>query len=234
MTEEERNETTEDTPDAPPEEAQPEAAEEAPAEPAAEAEEPAAEEAPAEEPGDEAEEPAAEEAGDDPSADPAPAAPAPPAAEEPSEVLSPKERRRQERSLHRGDAKPQRGPEERTAERAAERAAKAASRRRRRASERGKRGEPGQGTPPGERLEGTRRVQLGKVVSDKADKTITVQVDVVRRHRRYEKVVRHTATLHAHDERNEAGAGDVVRVVESRPLSRSKRWRLVEVVEKAR
>ncbi|MDQ3759778.1 MAG: 30S ribosomal protein S17 [Actinomycetota bacterium] len=79
-----------------------------------------------------------------------------------------------------------------------------------------------------------RKQQLGTVVSDKADKTITVRVDIVRRHRRYEKVVRQSATVHAHDERNEASAGDVVRVVESRPLSRTKRWRLVEVVEKAR
>ena len=79
-----------------------------------------------------------------------------------------------------------------------------------------------------------RKSQLGTVVSDKADKTITVRVDIVRRHRRYEKVVRQSATVHAHDERNEAGTGDVVRVVESRPLSRLKRWRLVEVVEKAR
>jgi small subunit ribosomal protein S17 len=81
---------------------------------------------------------------------------------------------------------------------------------------------------------GVRKSQLGTVVSDKADKTITVRVDIVRRHRRYEKVVRQSATVHAHDERNEASAGDVVRVVESRPLSRTKRWRLIEVVEKAR
>jgi small subunit ribosomal protein S17 len=80
---------------------------------------------------------------------------------------------------------------------------------------------------------GTKKVQFGTVVSDKADKTITVRVDIVRRHRRYEKVVRQSATVHAHDERNEAAEGDVVRVVESRPLSRTKRWRLVEVVERA-
>ena len=80
---------------------------------------------------------------------------------------------------------------------------------------------------------GTKKDQFGTVVSDKADKTITVRVDIVRRHRRYEKVVRQSATVHAHDERNEAAEGDVVRVVESRPLSRTKRWRLVEVVEKA-
>ena len=72
------------------------------------------------------------------------------------------------------------------------------------------------------------------VVSDRADKTITVRIDMIRRHRVYGKVVRESGTLHAHDETNQAGEGDVVRVVESRPLSRSKRWRLVEVLEKAR
>ncbi|HEX2160600.1 MAG TPA: 30S ribosomal protein S17 [Thermoleophilaceae bacterium] len=77
-------------------------------------------------------------------------------------------------------------------------------------------------------------MRQGVVVSDKADKTITVRIDVARPHRTYGKIVRSTSTLHAHDERNEAGAGDTVRVVESRPLSRTKRWRLVEVVERAR
>ena len=77
-------------------------------------------------------------------------------------------------------------------------------------------------------------MRQGLVVSDKADKTITVRVDTARRHRRYEKIVRRSTTLHAHDERNDASAGDTVRVVESRPLSRTKRWRLLEVVERAR
>ena len=72
------------------------------------------------------------------------------------------------------------------------------------------------------------------VVSDKADKTITVRVDMARPHRTYGKIVRTSSTLHAHDEGNEANAGDTVRVVESRPLSRTKRWRLVEILEKAR
>ncbi|MDP9276846.1 MAG: 30S ribosomal protein S17 [Actinomycetota bacterium] len=72
------------------------------------------------------------------------------------------------------------------------------------------------------------------VVSDRADKTITVRIDFARRHPAYEKIVRRSRTLHAHDETNEAGQGDVVRVVEARPISRSKRWRLLEVVEKAR
>jgi len=77
-------------------------------------------------------------------------------------------------------------------------------------------------------------VRQGVVVSDKADKTITVRVDIARRHRRYEKVVRTSTTLHAHDEANEAHEGDTVRVEESRPLSRTKRWKLVEVLERAK
>ena len=71
------------------------------------------------------------------------------------------------------------------------------------------------------------------VVSDKADKTITVRIDVTRRHRRYEKIVRISRTLHAHDETNDAHIGDTVIVRECRPMSRLKRWRLIEVVERA-
>jgi small subunit ribosomal protein S17 len=76
-------------------------------------------------------------------------------------------------------------------------------------------------------------LRQGVVVSDKAEKTITVRISSARRHRRYEKIVRSSRTLHAHDERNEAHEGDVVRLIESRPLSRTKRWRLVEVLERA-
>ena len=71
------------------------------------------------------------------------------------------------------------------------------------------------------------KVRQGIVVSDKADKTITVRIDTARQHRMYKKIVRTSATLHAHDENNDAHIGDTVRVVESRPLSRTKRWRLV-------
>jgi small subunit ribosomal protein S17 len=85
-----------------------------------------------------------------------------------------------------------------------------------------------------ERAAGRPKVRQGVVVSDKANKTITVRIDIARRHRRYQKVVHTTRTLHAHDERNEAHQGDTVRVVESRPMSRSKRWRLVDVLERAR
>ncbi|HMI71562.1 MAG TPA: 30S ribosomal protein S17 [Solirubrobacteraceae bacterium] len=77
-------------------------------------------------------------------------------------------------------------------------------------------------------------MRSGRVVSDKADKTITVRIDVARRHRRYQKIVRSSTTLHAHDEANDAHEGDLVRVVESRPMSRTKRWRLVEVLERAK
>ncbi|MDQ3630372.1 MAG: 30S ribosomal protein S17 [Actinomycetota bacterium] len=72
------------------------------------------------------------------------------------------------------------------------------------------------------------------MVSSKADKTITVRIDTARRHRKYEKIVRSSSTLHAHDEANDAHEGDLVKVIEARPLSRTKRWRLVEVMERAR
>ena len=81
---------------------------------------------------------------------------------------------------------------------------------------------------------GRPKTRQGVVVSAKPDKTITVRIDVTRRHREYKKIVRESTTLHAHDERNEAHEGDTVRVVESRPLSRTKRWRLTEVLERAR
>ncbi|HVP02332.1 MAG TPA: 30S ribosomal protein S17 [Solirubrobacteraceae bacterium] len=77
-------------------------------------------------------------------------------------------------------------------------------------------------------------MRQGVVVSDKADKTITVRIDIAKRHPRYQKIVRTTKSLHAHDERNDAHEGDTVRVVECRPMSRSKRWRLVEIVERAK
>ncbi len=120
-------------------------------------------------------------------------------------------------------------------DRAAARKRKAAERTRARAGTRRRRGsERGEGTPPAERVAGNRKVRQGTVVSAKPDKTITVRVEITHRHPTYEKVVRQSNTVHAHDERNEAGEGDVVRVIESRPLSRLKRWRLVEIVEKAR
>jgi len=78
------------------------------------------------------------------------------------------------------------------------------------------------------------KTRQGIVVSNKGEKSITVRIDIARRHPTYEKVVRRSRTLHAHDERNEAGEGDIVRVVETRPLSKTKRWRLVEILERAK
>ena len=84
-----------------------------------------------------------------------------------------------------------------------------------------------------ERVPG-RKERRGVVVSDAMDKTIVVRIDVVQKHERYGKVVRRSSKLHAHDEHNAAGIGDLVRVVESRPLSATKRWRLLEILEKAK
>jgi small subunit ribosomal protein S17 len=86
--------------------------------------------------------------------------------------------------------------------------------------------------PEGER--GQRQERRGVVVSDKGDKTIVVKVDVIKSHPRYKKVVRRSVKFHAHDEQNTAAVGDTVRIVETRPLSKSKHWRLAEVVDKAK
>ncbi len=79
-----------------------------------------------------------------------------------------------------------------------------------------------------------RKTRIGKVVSDKMDKTIVVAVQDNVKHPLYKKIVKRTYKLHAHDENNECGIGDTVKVMETRPLSKTKRWRLVEIVEKAR
>ena len=88
--------------------------------------------------------------------------------------------------------------------------------------------------PKPEHERGRRQERQGTVVSAAADKTIVVRVDVVKVHPRYKKVIKRSTRLHAHDEQNEAKLGDVVRVVETRPLSRMKRWRLQEIVEAAK
>jgi small subunit ribosomal protein S17 len=162
-------------------------------------------------------------------------APATPA--EPETPLTPKERRQRRRAAAVAKRGPRRAatPEERQAERARKAARRRAYRTRlkeRRAAAPAAEAQPESVSAP--EKTGHRKVRQGIVVSDKADKTITVRIDTVRRHRRYQKTIRTSSTLHAHDERNDAGVGDTVRVVESRPLSRSKRWRLVEVVERAR
>jgi len=176
----------------------------------------------------------ATEAGDPTSEGAAPAEAAPDAAPEPVTPLTPKERKvaaRARRGARRGAT-----PEER----AAARKAKAASRSRWRAKQREKRqadraeNGPRPTTPPAEHGEGRPKVRQGTVVSAAADKTITVRIDTARRHRRYEKIVRSSTTLHAHDETNDARQGDTVRVVECRPMSRLKRWKLDEVLERAK
>lgn len=80
----------------------------------------------------------------------------------------------------------------------------------------------------------SRKVRVGVVVSDSRDKTVTVEVQSSSRHPRYDKIVRTSAKFHAHDETNDAHVGDTVRIMETRPISKQKRWRVVEVVERAR
>jgi small subunit ribosomal protein S17 len=174
------------------------------------------------------EEPTAEE-----SADEAPAAEAP----------SRKERNAAARKAKAKTVDAPRTLEERLAERKAHRAANAASRTRYRAKLKAKRAEARASAGAGETASeqhapehgpGRPKVRQGVVVSDKGDKTIVVRIDMARRHRRYQKILRSSTTLHVHDERNDAHAGDTVRVMECRPMSKTKRWRLTEVLERAR
>jgi small subunit ribosomal protein S17 len=160
--------------------------------------------------------------------------PEPAAKAEPVVQLTPKERKaaaRARRGKRRGAT-----PEER----AEVRAKKAVARRRRREQERekakaGRAAEPvADVAPRKEHGPGRPKVRQGIVTSDKGDKTITVRIDDARRHRKYQKIVRSTQKLHAHDEANDAGTGDLVRVVECRPMSATKRWRLEEVLERAK
>jgi small subunit ribosomal protein S17 len=196
-----------------PEAAEPEAAEPEAAEPEAAAEEPApeAEPAAAAEPAAEPEpepEPAAEAEVEPAAAEPAPAA-EPEAEPAPPAVSGPKKKRKRlPRALRHKHSKPERTA---TGER-----------------------KPITRTPKPESQPGRRQERRGIVVSDKGDKTIVVKVETIRIHAKYKKVVRRSNKLHAHDESNTAGVGDVVRVVETRPLSKTKRWRLAEIVEKAR
>ncbi len=155
---------------------------------------------------------------------------------EPEEQLSPTERRKRRRA---GKNRRQRftgTPAERAAQRDAHRKKKAAQRRAYRLEQRAahKAAGPREGTPPVVKEPGVKKTQQGTVVSSKNDKTIVVAIEVMEAHRIYKKVVRHTKKLTAHDAKNDANEGDVVRVVESRPMSRTKRWRLVEVLERAK
>jgi len=166
-------------------------------------------------------------------AEPAAAEATPAAEPDPEDDLPWKERRRLQRSRQPHKAGPTLTPEERAAKRAQERKLKAASRRKERAAAKKDR-TAGTGTPVAEKAAVAAKTRQGIVVSNKGEKSITVRIDIARRHPTYEKVVRRSRTLHAHDERNEAGEGDTVRIVETRPLSKTKRWRLVEVLERAK
>jgi small subunit ribosomal protein S17 len=205
-----------------PEAAEPEAAEPVAAEPqAADADAETAEAEAVEEPAVEepaaAEEPAAEEAAEEPAAEVEEAAEEA-AAEEPAaeaeEAAPPavsgpkKKRKRLPRSERHKHSKPERKPE--------------------------KDRKPIVRLPKPDSELGRRQERRGVVVSDKGDKSIVVKVEMIRAHPKYKKVVRKSNKLHAHDEQNTAGIGDIVRIVETRPLSKTKRWRLAEIVEKAK
>lgn len=160
-----------------------------------------------------------------------------PAAEEsepnPEDELPWKERRRLQRSRRPHKAGPALTVEERAAKRSEGRKRKAESRRKERAAAKADK-TAGTGTPVAEKDAVAAKTRQGIVISNKGEKSITVRIDIARRHPTYEKIVRRSRTLHAHDEQNEAGEGDTVRIVETRPLSKTKRWRLVEVLEKAK
>jgi len=149
------------------------------------------------------------------------------------------EAKRAERQAAAGK-RPSRTPEERDAERRERRAAVAKQRRAYRTKQKAKKAEAAKSAPAAEEHHapehgpGRPKTRQGVVVSEKGEKTITVKIDVVKRHKRYHKILRSTVKLHAHDERNDAHEGDTVRVMECRPMSRSKRWRLVEVLERAK
>jgi small subunit ribosomal protein S17 len=130
--------------------------------------------------------------------------------------------------------------EVRLEERKAHRERNAAQRRAYRAKQKAKRAEVRAAAPEvevqhaPEHGPGKPKVRQGVVTSDKGAKTIAVRVDTARRHKRYHKILRSSTTLHVHDESNDANAGDTVRVMECRPMSRTKRWRLIEVLERAK
>jgi small subunit ribosomal protein S17 len=145
-------------------------------------------------------------------------------------------RRAARRPAPRGQVTPEQREDERQARRAAtakQRRAYRAKLKERRAAARADHPAP-EPDRPVEHDRGRPRVRQGVVTSAKGDKTITVMIDVVRRHRRYHKIMRSSLKLYAHDEANDANEGDTVRVVECRPMSRTKRWRLTEVLERAK
>jgi ribosomal protein uS17 len=236
LSENEKNEEQiEETP------AAPESVEETPVEAETPAEEPeaAAEEAPAEEPAAEelaaaeepaAEEPVAEEAvTEEPAAVEAPAEE--PAAEEPAaEEPAAEEPAAEEPAAEEAAPAPQSEPKKK-GKRLPRRLRPQKTRRRPVPS--GER-KPLVRQPKPEHERGRRQERRGVVVSSAMDKTIVVKVDVITSHQRYKKVIRRSVKFHAHDEQNAANVGDVVRIVETRPLSKTKRWLLAEVVEAAK
>jgi small subunit ribosomal protein S17 len=201
MADEEKTETTEETP-----------VEETPVAEAPAAEEtPAAEEAPSvEEPVAEAETPAADE----------PAAPAEPEAKASGEAPE-------------APAEPQAQSQPKKKFKRLPRSQRPQKTRPKRAASTGER-KPISREPKPEHDRGRRQERRGVVVSDAMDKTIVVKVDTIRAHPRYKKVIRRSAKFHAHDEANAAKVGDLVRIVETRPLSKTKNWRLAEIVEAAK
>jgi small subunit ribosomal protein S17 len=230
---EQNEEQIEETP------ATPESLEETPVEAEAPGEEPeaAAEEAPAEEPA--AEEPVAEEpAAEEPVAEEPPAEE--PAAEEPTaEEPAAETEEASEAEAEAGpsedaqaeDEAPAVQPEPKKKRKRLPRRLRPQKTRRRVAST-GER-KPIVRQPKPEHERGRRQERRGIVVSSAMDKTIVVKVDLISSHQRYKKVIRRSVKFHAHDEQNTAKVGDVVRIVETRPLSATKRWRLAEIVEVA-
>ena len=79
-----------------------------------------------------------------------------------------------------------------------------------------------------------RKVRVGMVVSNKMDKTVVIAIEDNVKHPVYGKIIKHTLKVHAHDDKNECGVGDKVKIMETRPLSKTKRWRVVEIIEKAK
>ena len=163
-----------------------------------------------------------------------PAAPSTPKGQTRREKLE--QRRVARRPAQRGPVTAEQREEERRARRAEtakQRRAYRAKLKQRRAATKGERATTEPDHAP-EHGPGRARERQGVVTSARGDKTITVKIDVVRRHRRYHKIMRSTLKLYAHDEGNTASEGDTVRVVECRPMSATKRWRLTEVLERAK
>jgi small subunit ribosomal protein S17 len=225
MSENEKNEEQiEETP------AAPESSEETPVEAEAPVEEPVAEEPVAEAP--EAEEPSAEEepAAEEPEAAEEPAAEEPAAETEEAAAVEAEATPAEDVEAAESEA-PSVQPEPKKKRKRLPRHLRPQKTRRRTAPSAERK--PIVRAPKPEHDRGRRQERRGVVVSSAMDKTIVVKVDVITSHQRYKKVIRRSVKFHAHDEQNAAKVGDVVRIVETRPLSATKRWRLAEIVEVA-